>query len=429
MKAVRWVARALAVVGVALLLQAAGGRADDEKKDEKKDPLREELLKFNAITGEDAQKDKLRALIKDKEKAKKLVIEAGKMFKEAKGKENPFNYNGALIVARAAHLTKQYDVAEPFYKYLVDTSTKLKSGTKMVAAYEGLIEMYWDDKKYSLAADLCEKFVDQMGPEEFEEAKPFILERLVQAKAKEEKFDEALRIADLLIKADEGGWYFLQTKGSVYREQGKYGDAIKLYEESLDKLDGNKGMPADLKNRLKDRTRYILTGLHVDNKEIDKAARHLQTLIKRHPDNATYKNDLGFIWCDNDMNLEESEKLINEALDLDKKEKEKLKKDGKLDEVTPNAAYLDSLGWVLFKQKKYKEALDPLKKAAADEEEGSHLEIWDHLGDCHMALGQRKEAIASWEKGLKFEDQSKRDVERRRKVSEKLKKAKSDKGE
>lgn len=423
MKAVRWAVRALAVVGVAVLLQAAGGRADDEKKDEKKDPVREELLKLNSITGEDAQREKLRALIKDREKAKKLAIEAGKMFKEAKEKENPFNYNGALIVARVAHITKQYDVAEPFYKYLIDTSTKLKSGAKMVAAYEGLIDMYSDDKKYSHAADLCEKFVDQMGPEEFEDAKPFILERLVQVKAKEEKFDEALRIADLLIKADEGGWYFVQTKGSVLREQGKYGDAIKLYEESLDKLDGNKMMPADLKNRLKDRTRYILTGLHVDNKEIDKAAKHLQTLIKRNPDNATYKNDLGFIWCDNDMNLEESEKLIKEALDLDKKDKEKLKKDGKLDEVTPNAAYLDSLGWVYFKQKKYKEALEPLKQAAADEDEGSHLEIWDHLGDCHMALGQRKEAIAAWEKGLKFEDQSKRDAERRRKVSEKLREA------
>ena len=47
----------------------------------------------------------------------------------------------------------------------------------------------------------------------------------------------------------------------------------------------------------------------------------------------------------------------------DKKEKEKLKEEGKFDEVKENAAYLDSLGWVLFKQKKYKEALEPLKKA------------------------------------------------------------------
>jgi tetratricopeptide (TPR) repeat protein len=96
--------------------------------------------------------------------------------------------------------------------------------------------------------------------------------------------------------------------------------------------------------------------------------------------------------------------------------------------VTENAAYLDSMGWVLFKKKKYKEALEYLKKAAADEDDGNHLEIWDHLGDCHMALGQKAEAIAAWEKALKMEDISKRDGERRRKVSEKLRDAKAAKG-
>jgi tetratricopeptide (TPR) repeat protein len=125
------------------------------------------------------------------------------------------------------------------------------------------------------------------------------------------------------------------------------------------------------------------------------------------------------------MKLEESEKLIKEALELDKKAKQKLKDEGKIDEVEENAAYLDSMGWVLFKKKEYKEALEYLKKAAADEDEGNHLEIWDHLGDCHMALGQKQEAIAAWEKALKMEDISKRDGERRRKVSEKLKGAKA----
>jgi tetratricopeptide (TPR) repeat protein len=127
------------------------------------------------------------------------------------------------------------------------------------------------------------------------------------------------------------------------------------------------------------------------------------------------------------MKLPESEKLIKEAIDLDKKEKEKAKKEGKLDEVKPNAAYLDSLGWVLYKQKKYKEALEQLKEASTDDVDGSHLEIWDHLADCYMALGMKKEAIDSWQKGLKFEDISKRDAERRRKVSEKLIKARAEK--
>jgi tetratricopeptide (TPR) repeat protein len=403
---------ALAALGVAVLL--GNSRADDN-------PLRDELLKLNSVTGDDAVREKLRALAKDKAKAKKLVAEAAAMVKEAKG-DNPFKYNGAVVVARLAHFTKEYDTAEPFYKYMVETATKLKSGSKIVEANEGLIDLYFDSKKYAKAAEVCEKFVDTLGPDEVEDAKPFVLERLAQAKAKQGKFDEALRLADLLVEADGGGWYFRQTKGWVLREQGKLDAAIDAYIDSMEKIDANKGLKGETRDRFKDRTRYILTGLYVDNKQVDKAAKELQTLIKRNPENPTYKNDLGFIWCDNDLNLDESEKLIREAIDLDLKAQEKAKKEGLIETVKPNAAYADSLGWVLYKKKKYKDALAELKKAAADEDEGNHLEIWDHLADCYMALDQKKDAIATWQKALEFDDISKRDISRREAVIAKLKK-------
>ena len=69
----------------------------------------------------------------------------------------------------------------------------------------------------------------------------------------------------------------------------------------------------------------------------------------------------------------------------------------------------------------------PADHPSHHDEDGSHLEIWDHLGDCHLALGEKKEAITAWEKALKYEDISKRDGERRRKVSEKLKKLRAEK--
>ena len=106
-----------------------------------------------------------------------------------------------------------------------------------------------------------------------------------------------------------------------------------------------------------------------------------------------------------------------------RKRQEQALKDGKIDEVRETAAYLDSMGWVLFKKKQYKEALPYLKKAADDEDEGTHLEIWDHLGDVYMAMGEKKEAIAAWQKGLTMDDISKRDLERRKAVTKKLKAA------
>lgn len=399
-------------------------QAGDDKK--KPDPLRESLLKLNGATTEEIQTAKLRELIKDKAQAKKAIAEAVKMMKEAKEDTKPFNYNGTVILARAAHILHENAAAERFYEHQVDLATKLKSGAKILSGYEGLIDLNWELKRYDQVVEVCEKLVDMKGPMEVENAKPFIIERLVQAKAKQGKIDEALTMTKGLLELTNDAWYFLQLKGWVQREGGKIDAAIETYTEVLDKIEGEKNMKADAKDRLKDRIRYTLSGLHVENKEIEKGAKQLQELIKRNPDSATYKNDLGFIWCDNDLNLAESEKLIKEALEIDLKEKKKLKEEGKLEEVKENAAYLDSLGWVLFKQKKYKEALEPLKKASLDEEEGSHLEIWDHLADCQMALGDKKAAIAAWEKALKMEDLSKRDGERRRKVSEKLKKARAD---
>jgi tetratricopeptide (TPR) repeat protein len=396
------------------------------RADDKENPLRAELLKLNGASTEEIQTAKLRALIKDRSKAKQAVTEAAKMMKEAKEGEKPFNYNSTVILARAAHILRLFDIAERFYEYQVELATKLNSGPKMASSYEGLLELYWDAKRYGDVVDTCEKVVESKGPKELEAFQPFALEMLIKAKAKQGKIEEALSLTKGLLELYDNLWYFVQLKGWIQREDGKLADAIATYNEVLDKIDAEKGMKAAAKDKEKDRIRYILSGLYVENKEIDKAAKQLETLIKRNPESATYKNDLGFIWCDNDLKLEESEKLIKEALELDKKEKEKLKADGKLDEVVDNAAYLDSLGWVLFKQKKYKEALDPLKKASADEDEGNHLEIWDHLGDCYSALGQKKDAIASWEKALKMEDLSTRDGERRKKISEKLKKARLD---
>ena len=47
---------------------------------------------------------------------------------------------------------------------------------------------------------------------------------------------------------------------------------------------------------------------------------------------------------------------------------------------------------MLYKKKKYKEAKEPLLKAIEDKE-GQHSEILDHLGDVHMALGEKDEAL------------------------------------
>jgi tetratricopeptide (TPR) repeat protein len=393
------------------------------------DSPKETALKLNDLKDSEAAKAKVVELLKDKEAARKLVREAAAMHKEA-ADEKPFKYRAALVLAQVSHAVKEYDAAELFYETAADAATKAKNSDDALEAYDGLLALYWERREYGTVEELARRMLDQPG-RAFQRAQPFILERLIQAKARQGDTDDALRMAEGLLQLDKGGWYFLQLKGWVQREAGKIDEAIITYEDVLDRLDDAK-MEADVKAGMKRQYRYMLSGLHVDNKSIDKAARQLQILIKDDPDNPTYYNDLGYIWADNDKNIEESEKLIRKALELDEKQRQKILDDPeKKKELTPdeirrlkkeNAAYLDSLGWVLFKQGKYEEAVKYLEKAAKDEDDGRHIEIWDHWADALVALGRKKEAVEVWRKALTFEDISPRDKERRKVVTQKMNK-------
>src|SRR5262249_24712791 len=143
-------------------------------------------------------------------------------------------------------------------------------------------------------------------------------------------------------------------------------------------------------------------------------------LIAKRPDEPGYYNDLGYIWADRGQNLEESEKLIRKALDLDRKRR-KAQPNLKPEEDRDNGAYLDSLGWVLFKQKKYAEAKKVLQEAVKDKS-SQHIEIYDHLGEVLLALSEREAAVAAWQRGVELAGDSQRERQLRSSVEKKLQK-------
>ena len=85
-----------------------------------------------------------------------------------------------------------------------------------------------------------------------------------------------------------------------------------------------------------------------------------------------------------------------------------------------NAAYLDSMGWVLFKLGETKEAIVHLKKASTLER-GADPTIWDHLGDCHQKLDEAGKAKKAWTKALNLlKAEPKPDKDLLKQVQEKL---------
>lgn len=72
--------------------------------------------------------------------------------------------------------------------------------------------------------------------------------------------------------------------------------------------------------------------------------------------------------------------------------KESLEKD------STNASYLDTYGWILFKNERYEEALVYIKKAV--ELGDVSAVVLEHLGDVHAKLNQMDEAKKYWSKAL-----------------------------
>jgi tetratricopeptide (TPR) repeat protein len=107
----------------------------------------------------------------------------------------------------------------------------------------------------------------------------------------------------------------------------------------------------------------------------DLAHEVLETLRREFPNDPTVANSLGYFLADKGWELERAEALIQQAL---------------ADEPD-NGAYLDSLGWVYFRQGRFTDAFDLLVKAAnALPDDPTILE---HLGLTLRELGKNEEAL------------------------------------
>lgn len=392
------------------------------------DPARREVLSFNSITGNDPILGKLAEIAEKPERAKKLIAAAVDLSRQSPMR---MNRNTTFLMALAAEGQKQTDAAIHLYKVYARLSDKRSSLRGILTAYMGIIQVNLDAGRNAEAEKVCREFLlevkgdaDDPDFESTEQLKEQVFRRLVIAIARQGGTDRALKIVDGLIKRDDKNWFHYSLKARVLREAERNEEAAKVYLGLIDNVGKDKRLKKATREEWADEFRYTLSGLYVDMNQVDKAAEQLKALLARDPNNPTYNNDLGFIWADHGKNLEEAEKLIRKAIDEDRKARKLLNPDARDDKDNPS--YLDSLGWVLYKRGKAKEARSHLLEAVKSPE-GQHLEIFDHLGDIHLALGEKPEAVAAWKKGLAHSTDTKRDKKRKAEVEKKIKDAQAKK--
>lgn len=432
------------LLGVVCGLILASGTVGRAGADVPKD-----LDQLNRLTGTDPLSGALKALTEDPKQTKQLLTKMLPLAKES----DKLSFNGAMVLALAAADQKDLKASETFFRVCIDQAVKLQSANKLLQAYGPLIDIYFDNKQYDQSARLCKELLelktddgkdrivlvpfknrfDEIIFEEFDRfdtagrLRPGVHRILIQAITKSGDYKQAIKLVDNLVKASDH-WMERQLKGWVLREAGQDEEAASVYQEVIAGVLKDKDLDAAERERYLDRYQNTLSNLYVDMKKIDKATEVIQEMMKRKPDDPGLHNDLGYIWADHDMKLDEAEVLIRKALDLDKKRRQTKKVPPEADH--DNGAYLDSLAWVLYKKKRYKEAKDILLKAIEDKD-SQHIEIYDHLGDVYIALDNREEALKAWQKGLEawqngpeFLREGRREMERKAVVEKKIEKYK-----
>ena len=128
---------------------------------------------------------------------------------------------------------------------------------------------------------------------------------------------------------------------------------------------------------------YFMRGAGLERqKQFDQSEAAFRKVLELNPKNAGALNYLGYMLADRNVRLEEAYDLIKRAVDLE----------------PDNGAYLDSLGWVYFRQGKLDDARGLLERAL---ERMPDPTVRDHLGDVYLKLGKTKEAIAQWQDSLR----------------------------
>jgi tetratricopeptide (TPR) repeat protein len=295
--------------------------------------------------------------------------------------------------------------AIPIYEMLVDRFHEVPALQEDVRSK--LTDLYLRQHNVDKAREQLEATVDQ-DPANAQAY--FVLGSLACDARKMPEAEEYFKKA--LLLADDREWYYelaevqidqdhakdalatLAKAGAKYAQtfEGEFLTALAYSREQDYTNAVNHYTSAELLGRASDPKRlddyfYFQEGAAYERKGdyADSEAAFDKALLLA-PDAAETLNYLGYMLADRGVKLEHAHELIAKAVRLEPK----------------NAAYLDSLGWVLYKLNQPADALPQELKAIELSPEPDAI-LFDHLGDIYAALKQTDKARESWRKSLALE--------------------------
>jgi tetratricopeptide (TPR) repeat protein len=276
------------------------------------------------------------------------------------------------------------------YREIADTLRRLEQYAEAAETLEKMLEKYPGEKNARFLTALAEfhrragnnaaalKAAEQAFKIEPNDGDLQIL--LADLMGNAGKADEALDILRKATKNEPENPRYKFVLGGMLAKFGHNEEAIKLFQDLLKRHANDENLVKIAHSNL--------SIIYVNQGDYAKGEAELEILFQRTPEDAGVNNDLGYLYAEQGKNLEKAESMIRKAVR----------------EEPERAAYLDSLGWVLFKRGKIKDALEPLQKAVElqkkDEQKGDappDATIREHLGDVFVQLQEIDKARSIWE--------------------------------
>jgi len=190
----------------------------------------------------------------------------------------------------------------------------------------------------------------------------------------------------------EARQHFPQTPEIVYylgiaqREAKHFQEAVITFEEALHEAEAEGAEIANARFYFDYGAAAEQAGLY------DKAADLFKKSIAVDPANAADSyNYLAYMWAEHNTHLDEAEQMIKLALQSD----------------PSNGAYIDTLGWLEFRQGKFDQALSDLLRAAQKLTRDDPV-VLEHIGDACAKLNKTAQALDAWQKALNLVPQNKK---------------------
>ena len=162
---------------------------------------------------------------------------------------------------------------------------------------------------------------------------------------------------------------------------------LKRFDQALEAYSTAEKLGATNQPPLTDHRFYFQVGALLERKGDEaKSIEYLEKSLELKPDFDEALNHLGYLWAEKGKNLQRARAMIEQALQAEPE----------------NPAYMDSMGWVLFRLGRFTEALEWLTKARQRLTEPDAT-VLDHLGDAAAASGRWDLAREAWAASLKVE--------------------------